>query len=162
MALQKNIMFALVLVLGFWVSQSESRSLIEANTTTTIHEKYKDWMARYGRVYKDGIEREMRFKIFKSNVERIESFNKRGDKTYKLSINKFADLTGAEFMASRNRLKRLERKNVKSSSHKFRYENVTAPIAVDWRSKGAVTMVKDQGECGNYGFFTVTVVGLTV
>ncbi|KAF9619650.1 hypothetical protein IFM89_007971 [Coptis chinensis] len=98
------------------------------------------------RVYKDSVEKEMRFQVFKTNVEYIDTFNKVGDRTYVLSVNGFADQTNEEFIASRNGYKNSpERK----SGTAFMYENVTAvPSSMDWRKKGAVTPIKDQGQCG--------------
>ncbi|KAG6756107.1 hypothetical protein POTOM_039528 [Populus tomentosa] len=102
-------------------------------------ERHETWMALYGRVYNDHVEKERRLNIFKNNVELIESFNKVGKKPYKLSVNEFADLTNEEFRASRNGYKILH----------FRYENASAvPSTMNWRKKGAVTPIKDQGQCG--------------
>ncbi|KAK3033404.1 hypothetical protein RJ639_032377 [Escallonia herrerae] len=64
-----------------------------------MHEK---WVGRYGRVEKDTEEKNRRFKIFEENVKHIESFNRANDKPYKLSINKFADLTNEEFTSLKN------------------------------------------------------------
>ena len=132
-------MFFVLVVLA---SQAASRSLPEAS----MQERHKQWMALYGRVYKDNVEKNKRFKIFEENVQRIDSFNKANDKPYKLAVNEFADLTNAEFKSSRNKLKR---RVCSTDTISFKYENVTAvPTTMDWRKKGAVTPVKDQGQCG--------------
>ncbi|CAN0921708.1 Senescence-specific cysteine protease SAG39 [Linum grandiflorum] len=104
-------------------------------------------MTRYGRVYDSPAEKEARFRIFEDNVAFIDSSNAVGDKSYKLGVNQFADLTNDEFKASRNGFKH----------GPFRYENVSAvPTTMDWRKKGAVTPIKDQGQCGScWAFSTV-------
>ncbi|XP_038681012.1 senescence-specific cysteine protease SAG39-like [Tripterygium wilfordii] len=119
-----------------------SRTLLE----TSMNVRHELWMAQYGRVYKDADEKETRFNVFKENVARIESFNNAGDKPYRLGINQFADLTNEEFKATRNRFKGHTCSNDAVS---FKYENITAvPATMDWRTKGAVTPIKDQGQCG--------------
>ncbi|XP_057460610.1 senescence-specific cysteine protease SAG39-like [Actinidia eriantha] len=135
------IFLALIFILGTLASQATSRSLQDAS----MYEKHKLWMARYGRVYEDTEETEKRFNIFKDNVEYIESFNKATNKLYKLGVNQFADLTNEEFKL-RNRFK----SHVCSPATPFfKYENVSAaPSTMDWRKKGAVTPIKDQGQCG--------------
>lgn len=113
-----------------------------------MSERHEQWMARYGRVYKGFVEKERRFLIFKDNAEFIDSFNSLGNKPYKLSINEFADETNEEFRAARNGYKRPSQPKLLEATS-FRYENVTAvPSSIDWRKKGAVTPIKDQGQCG--------------
>ncbi|KAJ4713678.1 putative Cysteine protease [Melia azedarach] len=136
---------ALIFVLlGICIPQGMSRTLQDV----TMYERYQQWMARYGRVYENSIEQEKRFNIFKENVARIEAFNYANEKPYKLAVNEFADLTNEEFKTTRNRFKgHMCSDDQKTAS--FKYENVTAvPSTMDWRKKGAVTPVKDQGQCG--------------
>ncbi|XP_022739928.1 senescence-specific cysteine protease SAG39-like [Durio zibethinus] len=142
------IYLALIFTVGALVCQATSRSLQDAS----MYERHEQWMARYGRVYQDKNEREGRFNIFKQNVARIESFNSANDKPYKLGVNQFADLTNEEFIASRNRFKGHMCSNKATT---FKYENFTAlPSTVDWRNKGAVTPIKDQGQCGSCWAFS--------
>jgi len=139
----KFICFTVIFILGAaTISQATSRTFQGA----LMHQRHQEWMTRYGRVYKDDHEKEARFKIFKANVEFIESFNSGNGKSYELGVNKFADLTNEEFKDSRNRFKG-HMCSAKTGS--FSYENVSAvPSTMDWRKKGAVTPVKDQGQCG--------------
>ena len=133
-----------LLVIRIWSSQVTCRLLSDLS----MSEKHEKWMVRYGRVYKDDAEKEMRFKIFKDNIEFIDSFNSGRNKPYKLGVNAFADQTNEEFKAARNGYKFSSSKR-SARTTPFRYENVTAvPPSMDWRKKGAVTPVKDQGQCG--------------
>ncbi|XP_021892637.1 senescence-specific cysteine protease SAG39-like [Carica papaya] len=132
----------LMLVLAAWAGQATCRSLQDSS----MYEEHEQWMAHSGRVYKDANEKEKRFQIFKENAARIKLFNNANDKPYKLGINQFADLTNEEFKTSRNRFK-AHMCSPKTTS--FKYENFTAvPSSMDWTKKGAVTPVKDQGQCG--------------
>ncbi|OMO65353.1 hypothetical protein COLO4_31309 [Corchorus olitorius] len=133
---------ALLFVLGILACQASSRSVPELS----ISDKFEQWSASYGRVYPDSFEKEKRLQIFKENVEYIESHNADTTKKYKLGVNAFTDLTNEEFKSIRNGYKM---RPAFSKSPSFRYENVTAvPSSMDWRQKGAVTNVKDQGQCG--------------
>ncbi|KAH6770204.1 senescence-associated gene 12 protein [Perilla frutescens var. hirtella] len=131
-------------VLGLCASLAAARTAPDASMV----ERHEKWMVENGRVYKDDAEKAKRFLIFKDNVEYIEWFNEADAQPYNLAVNKFADLTNAEFQSSRNGYKvGSHPKPPKASS--FRYANVTAvPSSIDWRKKGAVTAVKDQGQCG--------------
>jgi len=138
---------ALLLCLGLFAIQVNSRTLQD----DSMYERHQQWMSNYGKVYKDSQEREKRFKIFTENVNYIEAFNK-GDnnKLYTLGINQFADLTNDEFTSSRNKFKGHMCSSITRTTT-FKYENAsTIPSSVDWRKKGAVTPVKNQGQCGTF------------
>jgi KDEL-tailed cysteine endopeptidase len=112
---------------------------------------HESWMAQYGRVYKDAAEKSERFEIFKANARFIESFNAAGHKFW-LNTNQFADLSNDEFRATKTNKGFIANNKVKVPTT-FRYENMSLdalPAMVDWRTKGAVTPVKDQGQCGKY------------
>ena len=142
--LGKKLITLTLLILGTWISQAMSRTLLE----DSLAEKHEQWMAKYGRNYADSVEKERRFKIFKDNVEFIDKFNNEGNRTYKLSVNEFTDLTNEEFVASHTGYK-IPTQPTSSKTTKYGNENLTdIPMSMDWREKGAVTPIKDQGQCG--------------
>lgn len=134
---------AIIFSVGALASLAAARSLGEVEASAIM--THEQWMSRYGRVYKDAEEKAMRSTIFSKNLEYIESFNKANTKPYKLGVNEFADLTNEEF-TTRNRYKSHV---CAPATNEFRYANVSAlPSTMDWRKKGAVTPIKDQGQCG--------------
>ncbi|GJR66784.1 senescence-specific cysteine protease SAG39-like protein [Tanacetum coccineum] len=114
------------------------------------------WNGSFRRVYKDEVEKEMRFKIFSNNVAYVEAFNA-GNRGYKLSVNEFADQTNEEFKAIIRNVLRFPTEPTSARTASFRYEDVTAvPSSMDWRKKGAVTPIKNQGQCGScWAFSTI-------
>ncbi|KAL8468223.1 hypothetical protein ACS0TY_031456 [Phlomoides rotata] len=115
-------------------------------------ERHEQWMHEYGRRYKDDGEKARRLKIFKENLDYIESFNSGGSRPYKLGVNKFTDMTNQEFKATRTGYKMESYWNSSNANlSSFRYADVgedEVPPQVDWREKGAVTDVKNQQQCG--------------
>ncbi|XP_050379668.1 zingipain-2-like [Argentina anserina] len=148
----KFICLCLILIFGAWSSEATSRNVQDAS----IYERYEQWMAQYGRQYSYMNEKEARFNIFKKNVAFIESSNN-ANKPYKMSVNQFSDLTTEEFLDKRTGFKGPGDIPVPLPTTTFKYENVSmVPSSLDWRTKGAVMPVKDQGDCGScWAFATV-------
>ncbi|KAF7091546.1 hypothetical protein CFC21_094114 [Triticum aestivum] len=145
MAISKALILSILGCLCFCSSVLAAREL---NDDLSMVARHESWMVQYNRVYKDTTEKAQRFQVFKANVGFIESFNTENCKFY-LGINQFTDLTNKEFKATK------ANKGYKPSLERvptgFRYENVSLvalPETVDWRTKGAVTPIKDQGQCG--------------
>ncbi|KAK7262292.1 hypothetical protein RJT34_29858 [Clitoria ternatea] len=135
----------LLLVFVFCAVEANARTLDDHDAS--MHERHEQWMVQHGKLYKDPYEKELRYQIFKENVKHIEAFNNARNKPYKLGINQFADLTNEEFKA-RNKFKGHMCSTI-TRTPTFKYEHVSAvPASLDWRQKGAVTPIKNQGQCG--------------
>lgn len=107
---------------------------------------YERWRSHHT-VSRDLDEKKERFNVFKENVKFIHEFNQKKDVTYKLSLNKFGDLTNEEFRNTYAGTKK--RASAKGTHGAFMHEHVLSlPFSVDWRANGAVAPVKDQGQCG--------------
>jgi len=116
-----------------------------------------DWQAyktKHGKKY-DASEDLVRRSIWEKNLKKIEHHNIRaslGEHTYTLGMNKYGDMTATEFVEQMNGLKMADKKNAGITF--MAPENVQVPPSVDWRTKGYVTPVKDQGQCGSCWAFS--------
>lgn len=124
---------------------------------------FTEFKNKYGKSYSTVEEESMRENIFYFNQERIERENSKGH-TYTLDINAFTDLTQEEFFGTRKTNDVYSRivnfhKTLNYNGTVIEKEHEiynTLPQSIDWTSKGVVTPVKNQEQCGSCWAFSTT------
>ncbi|XP_045612363.1 procathepsin L isoform X2 [Procambarus clarkii] len=142
--------------------------LASASAVSFFSVALEEWDAfklEHSKKYETDVEDSFRLKIFMENKHKIAAHNKlysTGQKSYKLRMNKYGDMLHSEFVSTMNGFHWNHtgsyRSNRLYTGANFIEpdDDVVLPKSVDWREKGAVTPVKDQGQCGSCWSFSAT------
>jgi cathepsin L len=110
---------------------------------------FVSWMRSTGELY-TGSEYQLRFGIYLANARFVKSHNA-ANRGFTVALNQFASWTPAEYKALLGHLP--NRRLVARVPARLRAD---APDSIDWRTKGIVNPVQDQGNCGScWAFGTI-------
>ncbi|KAH8370499.1 hypothetical protein KR093_003695 [Drosophila rubida] len=126
---------------------------IQASITyeDVLNEEFELFKVEHGKSYVDENEEQVRLQIFKDNKELIDKHNERyaaGEETYEMGVNQFTDMLSWEFeqlVLTKFNMSAINDEDTQTYPTSY----VELPSSIDWRAKGAVTAVKNQGQCGS-------------
>jgi len=133
------IVLVALLAVGAYASQERQSQLL-----------FNKWMRDNSKVY-TAEDFQGRYAIWKNNFDFVVEFNKQ-NVGFTVAMNKFADLSSTEFTSVYKGLKAVS----VSEAAAVEIDTAALPASVDWRQKGVVTGVKNQGQCGSCWSFSTT------
>lgn len=119
-----------------------------------VEQEFESWRHEFGVDFSNAFEFMHRLNVFEQNHFHIWAHNNNGSNTYQLGHNQFSHLTNDEF---RLRFASLTPQHLRFPRIAFYgADEASVPASVDWVAAGAVTGVKDQGQCGSCWTFSAT------
>ena len=124
----------------------------EVDLEAAVFKHFQRFIKKYNKQYASLNEFFARFNAFRQNVFKLAE---NGPQSHDVGVTKFADMTQQEFARTYLNLNFNAFALINVNPIRAKISN-EAPDAFDWRDKGVVSEVKDQGSCGScWAFATV-------
>jgi len=129
------------------------RDTIEKDVMELEDYMFMNHIVKYGKSYATKTEFKLRSELFKAKLAFINEWNSNPENTHLVGTNQFSDFT-VEEMNKMKGYRATERKEIPTP---LGAEEITLQASpVDWRTKGAVNPIQNQGMCGSCWSFSAT------
>jgi len=146
-------MKTILLLLCFVIS-----AVLCSRPSANDRKEFLDYVKKFNKNY-EANEIPKRFAAFMSNkaeIGRLSADARRRGLNTKFGYTKFSDLTADEFKKYYLGYKPHPQPPKPKTRTQWENAHVEVPNSLDWRTKGAVSAVKDQGQCGSCWAFSAT------